>query len=118
MAFSADGARLLPRLEEPLVDEQGFLRMFEFDIASQQYLPREHRYPLEPGATAVGEFLLIDADSGPTIERDDSERKLDGLKRIYRVAFSEGSTDANKSLLVDLLRIPDPGRRRMAKLEA
>lgn len=113
MALSADGSRLLPMLEKPLSDEQGFLRVFEFDLQSKKYLTASHRYPLSPGSTAVGEFLLLDQSTGLTLERDDSEGKIDGLKHIYRVelAGNSGGSEApllSKKLLVDLLRIEDP----------
>lgn len=112
MALSADGSRLLPMLEKPLADEQGFLRVFEFEIPSKKYLPASYRYPLSPGSTAVGEFLMLDQRTGLTLERDDSEGKLDGLKHIYRVELADGAggseTPLRKELLVDLLRIGDP----------
>jgi glycerophosphoryl diester phosphodiesterase len=113
MALSADGSRLLPMLEKPLADEQGFLRVFEFDLRDKKYLPTQRRYPLSPGSTAVGEFLLVDQRTGLALERDDSEGKLDGLKHIYRVELPEGGSGSDtpllpKELLVDLLKIKDP----------
>lgn len=114
MALSADGTRLLPMLEKPLADEQGFLRVFEFDLRSRQYLAAQRRYPLNEGATSVGEFLLLDERTGLTLERDDSEGSLTGLKHIYQVELAPTpGTDAqpapmSKQLLVNLLDIPDP----------
>lgn len=113
MALSADGSRLLPMLEKPLADEQGFLRVFEFELQSKKYLPAQRRYPLSPGSTAVGEFLLLDQRTGLTLERDDSEGKLGGLKHIYRVELLGDASGSeapllSKALLVDLLSIADP----------
>lgn len=110
MALSPDGSRLIMLLEKPLQDEAGMLRGFEFDIARRAYLPIEHRYPLDPGATAVGEFVLWSDDIGLTIERDDTEGKLDGLKRVYRVQLTPDGAPIRKRLLVDLLDIADPLR--------
>lgn len=117
MAQSPSGTHLLPMLEKPLAGESGFVRGFEYDLTTRRYLPVEYRYPLEPAATAVPEFLLLgEADGrrrGLVIERDDREGRLDAWKRIYEVTFpAPGSTPVTlgKRLRADLLRIPDPDR--------
>lgn len=114
MALSADGTRLLPVLEKPLVDEQGFVRVFEFDLRDKRYLPAQHRYALTPGATAVSEFLLLDEHTGLALERDDNEGSLTALKHIYRFelphADAGGASDVPlaKERIVDLMDIADP----------
>jgi glycerophosphoryl diester phosphodiesterase len=110
MALSADGTRLLPVLEKPLVDEQGFVRVFEFDLRDKRYLPAQHRYALTPGATAVSEFLLLDEHTGLALERDDSEGSLSGLKHIYRfeLPHDPGERPLGKELMVNLMDIADP----------
>jgi hypothetical protein len=66
-------------LEQPLFapnsdqPEGRFLRVLEFDVARMDWTGRQVRYRLEPGATAIGDFNLIDATRALVIERDNGE---------------------------------------------
>lgn len=82
MAASPDGRFLYPMLEQPTFDARGtaethngrrFLRIFEFDAGATRYTGREFRYALEEGATAIGDFNMIDDRRALVIERDNGE---------------------------------------------
>lgn len=138
MAASPDGARLYALLEKPLFNagtdqaEGNFLRILEFDTARADWTGRVLRYRLEPGATSIGDFNMIDDRRALIIERDDGEGDpglacAQGtastaerpcfpaparLKRIYLVDL--GDTDAEgfvrKIGHIDLMAIQDPER--------
>jgi glycerophosphoryl diester phosphodiesterase len=109
MAITPDGKRLLALLEKPLAGGDGrTLLIHEYDIASRRYTGVTHRYVLEEGATSVGDFILFSDTHGLAIERDNSQGRLDGLKRIYEVKLVGNGQPVQKRLAVDLLKIADP----------
>lgn len=110
MSLSSDGRRLVLFLEKPLSDESGFVRGFEFDLASRRFLPTEHRYPLTAGSTSIGAVHALSDRAWLFIERDDSEGRLDGRKHIYVAERGAAGQPLRKRLLVDLLRIANPDR--------
>ncbi|SHI38808.1 Uncharacterized conserved protein [Roseomonas rosea] len=78
MAASPDGSRLYALLEKPLLTPQGqpegaFLRILEFDTARAAWTGRNMRLRLAEGATAIGDFNMIDDRRALVIERDDAE---------------------------------------------
>ena len=110
MSLSADAQRLIVFLEKPLADETGFIRGFEFDLASRRFLPATHRYPLSPGSTSVGEMATLSERAFLFIERDDSEGRLDATKHIYLGQRGDPGQPFSKRLIVDLLQLADPLR--------
>jgi len=102
MAITPDGKTLLPLLEKPLKGEKSLL-IHEFDLETQSYTGVRYRYPL--AAQAIGDFTLYSPTEGFIIERDNSQGKLDGFKRIYKIVLKEW---VEKTLAVDLLNIADP----------
>ncbi len=138
MAASADGKFLYPLLEGPLLTESGapeakdgkaFLRILEFDVNKGEYTGRSWKYALEAPTNSIGDFNLIDAQSGLIIERDDTEGdvalacvagaiKVDcfnvpaKFKRIYKVDLSQADADGfvKKVGYIDLMDIEDPNR--------
>jgi hypothetical protein len=136
MASSKDGKLLYPLLEGPLWDEaekkweqkdgREFLRILEFDVAAGEWTGRSWKYLLEANGNNIGDFNMIDADTGLIIERDNGEGlaadACNGparpdcqnvpakMKRVYKVSLKE--TDAagfvKKIGYVDLLDIADP----------
>jgi len=108
MALTADGQRLLLFLEKPLQDEADFVRGYEFELATRRFLPVEHRYPLSPGSTSIGELAVLSERSVLFLERDDSEARLDGRKQIYLVEDLGTGAPLGKRLLVDLMALADP----------
>lgn len=109
MAISPDGRTLYPLLEKALTgDDARTLHMFAFDLKTRAYTNRRWRYRLEPGATSVPDFVMLDERQGLVIERDDLEGKLDAIKRIYRIEIGAPGTELRKTLVADLMRLRDP----------
>lgn len=106
LALSPDGRALYAMLEKPLGPTRECLA-FSFDLATKQFTGVAFRFPLHERATAVGDFVLADATHGYALERDDSEGKLDGYKRVIRFTLpsSPGGVVARESV-VDLLALP------------
>jgi hypothetical protein len=79
MAAAPDGSRLYALLEQPIFApdsdqaEGAFLRILEFDTARAAWTGRTMRYRLEAGATAIGDFNMIDDRRALIIERDNGE---------------------------------------------
>ncbi|MBR0683420.1 esterase-like activity of phytase family protein [Roseomonas eburnea] len=79
MAAAPDGSRLYALLEQPLFApnsdqaEGRYLRILEFDTARAEWTGRVLRYRLEEGATAIGDFNMIDDRRALVIERDNGE---------------------------------------------
>lgn len=138
MAASPDGKFLYPLLEGPLVTEAGeleakdgkrYLRILEFDTAKGEYTGKSYKYALEAPTNSIGDFNLIDANSGLIIERDDTEGdaaqacpagapKPDcfnvpaKFKRIYKVDLGQADADGfvKKVGYIDLMDIQDPNK--------
>ena len=137
MASSKDGKLLYPLLEGPLwieaekkwetdKDEREFLRILEFDIEKGDWTGRSWKYRVEEKGNNIGDFNMIDADSGLIIERD----TLEGLpedeckgparpdcypaaakfKRVYKISLKDADADGfvKKIGYTDLLDIKDP----------
>lgn len=110
LALSSDGSALIAMLEKPLPGERSCLG-FRFDLATKRG-SLAFRYPLHERAKAVGDVTMIDARSGYAIERDDTERRADGFKRLVRFTLPERAGDeVTKALAADLLdlELPDGG---------
>ncbi|WP_298933171.1 esterase-like activity of phytase family protein [uncultured Ramlibacter sp.] len=139
MASSKDGSKLYALLEGALWDEQAkafetldgkqYLRVLEFDVASEKWTGRHWKYVLEANHHAIGDFNMIDANTGLIIERDNGEgtpdkacpegqkaagcfHDLPKFKRIYKVEFSDANAGGamKKIAYIDLLQIADPDR--------
>ena len=138
MALTPDGRTAWAMMEQPLFaagtnqPEGQFLRVLEFDVTRMAWTGRNVRYRLEPGATAIGDFNMIDERRALVIERDNGEgdpgracaQGVESthaapcfamparLKRIYLVDM--GATDAEgfvrKIGHIDLMAIQDPER--------
>ncbi|MBB3896785.1 esterase-like activity of phytase family protein [Roseococcus suduntuyensis] len=139
MARTPDGRTLWALLEQPLFaagtnqPEGQFLRVLQFDVTRMEWTGRNLRYRLEPGATAIGDFNMIDDRRALVIERDNGEgdpgracaqgvestheapcfARPAQFKRIYVVDL--GAVDAEgfvrKIGHVDLMAIRDPQNR-------
>ncbi|UPY36556.1 esterase-like activity of phytase family protein [Sediminicoccus sp. KRV36] len=138
MALTPDGRTIWAMMEQPLFapgtnqPEGAFLRILEFDVARMAWTGRNLRYRLEQGATAIGDFNMIDARRALVIERDNGEGDPGRacaagvesthaapcfamparLKRIYLVDL--GAADAEGFIRkighIDLMAIQDPER--------
>ena len=136
MAASKDGQYLYPLLEGPLWNEaekkwesqegREYLRILEFSVAKGEWTGRSWKYALELNGNNIGDFNMIDADTGLIIERDNGEglesTACNGparpdcqnvpakFKRVYKVSLKDA--DANGFVrnigYIDLLDIQDP----------
>ncbi|QHJ00318.1 glycerophosphodiester phosphodiesterase [Xylophilus rhododendri] len=139
MASSKDGSKLYALLEGPVwkadakdferVDGKEALRVLEFDVAAGKWTGRHWFYPLEANGNAIGDFNMIDGDTGLIIERDNGEGTADKacpegqkrsdcfhdiakFKRVYKIEFGDANVGqaVRKIGYVDLLNIADPQR--------
>lgn len=149
MALSADGATLHGMLEKPLFDESGkpethagkrYLRILDFSTKDRAWTGTERRFGLEDGATAIGDFNMIDDRRALVIERDNGEgdpsmacaagtqpspsnRCFANPARFKRIVLVDlQATDADgfvrKIGYIDLMDIDDPDNRARVKGEA
>lgn len=108
MALSADGSKLLPLLEAPLVG--GTVRtllIHEFNLATRTYTGVRYQYVLEERGTNIGDFTIFAPNYGLVIEREGSQGDLNGFKTIYQVELGAPGSAVGKTLVADLLRIKD-----------
>jgi hypothetical protein len=137
MAASPDGRFLYPLLEGPLwvegekqwemtADGREYLRVLEFDIAKGEWTGRSWKYPLELKGNNIGDFNMIDADTGLIVERDNGEGAAEEacngparpdcqnvparFKRVYKISLKDVDAEGlvRKIGYVDLLDIADP----------
>ena len=139
MAASKDGSKLYALLEGALWNEEAkayenvggkqYLRVLEFDVKSEQWTGRHWKYVLEANHHAIGDFNMIDQNTGLIIERDNGEGTADKacpagakrsdcfhdlakFKRVYKVELSEANVGGaiRKIGYIDLMNIQDPQR--------
>jgi hypothetical protein len=137
LAASRDGRFLYGLLEGPLWDQatkdwekhdgQQVLRVLEFSVAEEKWTGRHWKYVLSPGATAIGDFNMIDATTALVIERDNGEgtqnracpdtkaspncfHDLARFKRVVKIEMSDANVNGpvRKIGYVDLMKIQDP----------
>lgn len=133
LAMAPDGRTLWAMLEKPLYapgsdqPEGRFLRVLEFSVGRGDWTGRALRYPLEAGATAIGDFNMLDERRALVVERDDGEGDpglacRDGatppgcfptparFKRVYLVDLGAADAEGTVRKLghVDLMAIRDP----------
>jgi len=140
LAASRDGRFLYGMLEGPLWDVaskywenqegQQVLRVLDFSLAEQRWTGRHWKYVLSPGATAIGDFNMIDASTALVIERDNGEgthdrayptaspspngfHDLAKFKRVVKIEMSDAHVNGPVSKIgyVDLIKIQDAQRR-------
>ena len=136
MAASKDGQFLYPLLEGPLWNEaekkwetqdgREYLRILEFSVAKGEWTGRSWKYALELNGNNIGDFNMIDADTGLIIERDNGEglenTACNGparpdcqnvpakFKRVYKISLKDADAQGfvRKIGYIDLLDIQDP----------
>ena len=137
LAASKDGRFLYGLLEGPLWDHatkdwekhdgQQVLRVLEFSVAEEKWTGRHWKYVLSAGATAIGDFNMIDATTALVIERDNGEGTQDRacpdtkpspncfhdlakFKRVVKIEMSDANVNGpvRKIGYVDLMKIQDP----------
>jgi hypothetical protein len=139
MAVSKDGRKLYALLEGALWNDsvkaleniQGkqYLRIVEFDVASETWTGRHWKYMLEANHHAIGDFNMVDDTTGLIIERDNGEgtpdkacpegtkrndcfHDLPKFKRVYKIELNESNVNGpvRKIGHIDLMKIADPNK--------
>jgi hypothetical protein len=139
-AASKDGRFIYGLLEGPLWDSEKkdwektdgrtTLRILELSTADAKWTGRHWKYVLEPGATAIGDFNMIDGTTGLIIERDNGEGTADKacadskaapdcfhdlakFKRVVKIEMSDANVGGpvRKIAYVDLMKIRDPNKK-------
>ena len=137
MAVSKDGSKLYALLEGALWDEttkasemldgKHYLRVLEFDVKAEKWTGRHWKYVMEANHHAIGDFNMIDDNTGLIIERDNGEgtpdkacpagvkrsdcfHDLPQFKRVYKVEMNESNVGSplRKIGFIDLMAIADP----------
>ena len=141
MAASPDGKKLYAMLEGALWDAatkdteklngREYLRVLEFDVATEKWTGRHWKYVLEANGLAIGDFNMIDATTALVIERDNGEgtpdkacptvngaiqraencfHDLPKIKRVYKIEMTEANVNnpVRKIGYINLLAINDP----------
>ena len=137
LASSKDGKFIYGLLEGALWDNntkdwekvqgQQVLRILEFSVAEEKWTGRHWKYVLSPGATAIGDFNMIDANTALVIERDNGEGTADRgcadnkaspncfhdlakFKRVVKIEMNDANVNGpvRKIGYVDLMKIQDP----------
>ncbi|MBW4672454.1 MAG: esterase-like activity of phytase family protein [Cyanomargarita calcarea GSE-NOS-MK-12-04C] len=111
MAISPDKKTLYPLLEGTVFgDPVGSLRIYEFDVASQQFKGQLGSYKMENASNAIGDFTVINNNEYLVIERDNGQAAAAKLKKIFKVDLSKKDKDGfvAKEEVADLLNIQDP----------
>jgi glycerophosphoryl diester phosphodiesterase len=111
MAISPDQSTLYPLLEGYVVgDPSNALRIYEFDVASQEFTGLVGYYPLSNPNNAIGDFTVVNDHEYLVIERDPNQGDAAQFKKIFKVDFSQKDEHGfvAKQEIVDLLAIHDP----------
>ncbi|MBF2063775.1 MAG: esterase-like activity of phytase family protein [Calothrix sp. C42_A2020_038] len=111
MAINPDKTKLYPLLEGTVTgDPAGSLRIYEFDLASNQYQGLVGYYQMENPNHAIGDFAVINANEYLVIERDNNQADAALFKKIYKVDLSikDANGFVSKQEIANLLNIQDP----------
>jgi len=111
MAISPDKATLYPLLEGSVTgDPDNALRIYQFDVASEQYTDLAGFYRLDDPSHAIGDFTVINSNEFLIIERDNNQADATEFKKIFKIDLTQKDTDGfvAKQEVVDLLNIQDP----------
>ncbi|NET73217.1 MAG: glycerophosphodiester phosphodiesterase [Sphaerospermopsis sp. SIO1G2] len=111
MAYSPDLSTLYPLLEGSVDgDPDNSLRIYEFDVASQEYVGLLGFYRTEVAGHPIGDFTPINENEFLVIERDGFEGDQAQFKKIFKVDLSQQDADGfvEKVEVADLLNIEDP----------
>lgn len=111
LAISPDKTKLYPLLEGTVTgDPEDALRLYEFDLASQQFTGIKGLYRKEKPDNSIGDFTVINENEFLVIERDNLSGDAAQFKKIFKIDLSQ--QDANgyvaKEEVGDLLNISDP----------
>jgi hypothetical protein len=110
-AMNPDKTKLYPLLEGVVVgDPSNALRIYEFDLTTQQYQGIKGFYKLENASNAIGDMTVVNASEYLVIERDGGQGADAKFKKIFKIDFSQKDAQGffAKEEIADLLNIADP----------
>lgn len=111
MAISPDKTTLYPMLEGTVDgDPAGTLRIYEFDVASGQYMGLAGMYELDAANHAIGDLTVINENEFLVIERDGGQGESAMFKKVFKIDLSDQDSSGivAKTEVVDLLNVNDP----------
>ena len=112
MAINPSGDKLYPLLEGAVKgDDRKTLRLYVFDINSEQYEDAFFLYQLAPEATNVSDMVAINDSEFLVLERNTATSiKKNAFKKIYLIDISDIKKGGfvKKRELVDLMNLDDP----------
>jgi hypothetical protein len=141
LASSPDGRFLYGLLEGPVWDAEKkdwektasgatVLRILEFSVKEEKWTGRHFKYVLDAGATAIGDFNMIDGTTALVIERDNGEgvgekvcpagqraetcfHEPAKFKRVVKIEMTDAMAGGpvRKIGHIDLMKIADPDKR-------
>jgi glycerophosphoryl diester phosphodiesterase len=110
LAIAPDGRTLYPVLRRPLVGSGPEVPILSFDLSTRRFGAPQGRYPLEPGATSVPDFVLTGAASGLAVERGGAGEQA----RVFHVDFGAPGDWVKKAPVADLAGLAAPERPEVA----
>lgn len=112
MAINPSGDTLYPMLEGTVQgDPDKSLRIYQFDIATQQFSKTYFYYPLDDKGTNIGDFIAVNAHTFLVIERNGaSQHAGEPYKKVFLIDIAnlQHGDVVKKTALVDLMDIHDP----------
>lgn len=112
MAINPQGNKLYPMLEKPVIgDAEKTLRIYTFDVDSEQFEEGYFLYQLDGNATEIRELVAINDTEFLTIEQNESWGDASTqVKKVYWLSIEniEKNGYVKKRQLVDLMNISDP----------
>jgi len=112
MAINPQGNKLFPMLEKSVTgDPEKALRMYVFDVDSEQFEAGHYLYQLERDATEIRELVAINDHEFLTLEQNEHWGSPDGqFKKIFLISIEQVQKNAyvKKTALVDLMHLFDP----------
>jgi hypothetical protein len=111
MALSADGRKLYPTLEGPVMgDDPATRRMYEFDLREGEYTEKRRTYRLADPAFLVSDLTALDRRRLVALERDNNQGVAAAHKQGFVVDLRRTADDGSleKTPVVDLLDLADP----------
>lgn len=110
LAFDAKSNLLYPILEKPLTEDGNHaLRVYTFNVNTNQFLDGYYFYPLDPDSTEVREFKAIDENRFLAIEQNINTKEKQ-FKKVFLIDKTDvmfGQT-LRKYEVADLMHIQDP----------
>jgi hypothetical protein len=112
MAINPQGNKLFPMLEKTVIgDPEKSLRMYVFDVDTEQFELGHYLYQLDGNATEIRELVAVNDHEFLTLEQNEHWGSPEGqVKKVYLISIDQVQKNAfvKKTELVDLMHLFDP----------